>query len=104
MTLFYTPPEGCTIYDLVLNGYTSLNLMSKFIRDNNIEHIDIITTAGQTFQYESDLIYDFFIFDEIVNNDYKFCTGKGLSQDATNYLLIENTDILSTEGDNLFLT
>ena len=103
MLITYSPPEGATIYDLVLNIYTTLNLMTKFIQDNNIQHIDLITSVGQSFIYDSDYIFDEFIFDEIIENNYIFCTGKGIPQTDDNYLLTEEPQILADEGNDLFV-
>lgn len=105
MQLYKEFSEGCTFYDVVLNVYLSLNLMPKFIIDNNIKDINLVTTAGQGFYFDTDYIDDDFMNDKVIKNNYKFCTGKFFVNTGIrgNYLLIESGEILETETNNLFL-
>ncbi len=104
MIITYYPPEGCSIYDMVLNTYTTLNLMTKFIVDNNIQNLDLVSTVGQGFTYDTDFIYDGFVYNEIIEDGMIYCTGT-LKQDTKteNNLLTELPDILASENDTLFL-
>jgi hypothetical protein len=80
--------------------------MPKFIEDNGILDLNLVTTANQTFVFDDELIYDEFLSNEAVSNNYKYCTGdlKVNSNFArSSYLLIESGDILSTEANNKFL-
>ena len=103
----YKAPSGCTIFDLVLQCYLSLNLMPKFLIDNNIEDLNFLTVVGQVFVYDTDFVADDFMAMEILKNNYVFCTGKLLVTNIpavrSNFLLIENGDILSTENNTLFI-
>jgi len=107
--------QGCSFFDVVLNVYLTLNLLPKFIIDNNIVDLNVTTFAGQTFVFEDELIDDELQYNEILKNDYKFCTGTipGTNNETRgNYLLIEpleyfqrsDSEILATETHNLFLT
>lgn len=98
--------EGCTFFDVVLQCYLSLNLMPKFILDNNITDLNLATTAGQVFKYDSDFISDEFLSGEVLKNDYKFCTGRPIFDNTIvrgNYLLTETPEILSSEDANDFI-
>ena len=98
--------EGCTFFDVVLQCYLSLNLMPKFIIDNNITDLNLMTTAGQVFKYDPSFISDEFLNNEILKNDYKFRTGTPIFDTTAirgNYLLTEASEILSTENKNDFI-
>jgi len=100
-------PEGCTFFDVVLQCYFSLNLTPKFILDNNITDLNLVTTANQSFVYDTDLVYDEFLSNEAAAANYRYCTGElkvNSNSARTPYLLIESSDILSTEANNRFLT
>ena len=97
-------PEGCTFFDVVLQCYASLNMMPKFILDNDIKDLNLITTAGQTFVFDTDFIVDEFISTEVSKNDYKYCTGNLRTPPLSNkrFLLCEDGKILASEIENLF--
>lgn len=103
MQVFKSFPEGCTFFDVVLQCYTSLNMMPKFIMDNDIKDLNLITSAGQTFVFDNKLIDDEFISNEAVKNDYKYCTGKVPPFNRLSYILTESGEILSSEENELFL-
>ena len=106
MQLEIRPPENSNIFDLVLNTYVSLNLIPKFIFENNILDINENTKVGDIFIFDSDFIFDETIFNKIVQNDLKFITSykrNGLKASFENYLLTENSDILSSESNSFFL-
>lgn len=99
----YRAPEGASLFDLVLNTYTSLNLLTKFILDNNIRGYDLITKVGDEFLFDTDLIVDNFMFDDIIDNQLIFVTGKGLPQEPDNYLQTELPENLQDESFDDFL-
>jgi hypothetical protein len=67
--------EGCTIFDVVLELYLSLNMLPKLISDNSITDLNALTTTGQKFAYDTDFIYNEKMSDEITKKNYKFRTG-----------------------------
>lgn len=67
--------EGCTIFDVVLELYLSLNMLPKLISDNSITDLSALTTTGQKFAYDTDFIYNEKMSDEITKKNYKFRTG-----------------------------
>ncbi len=103
----FKPSIGCTILDVCLNVYCSLNLLSKLILDNNIQDLNRVTSIGDVFVYDTDFVADEFLQNDILKNNYKFVTGKlAVSSSPViveNYLLIESSDILKSEAGNLFL-
>jgi hypothetical protein len=105
MQVFKTFQQGCTLFDVVLELYLSLNLLPKFIVDNNITDLNAITTSGQVFKYDTDLIANERLSEEITRKSYQFKTGdlkiysRGILGE---YLLIESAEILKDEANNLF--
>ena len=81
--------------------------MPKFILDNGVTNLDLVTYAGQRFLFDPKLIEDEFINNEVLKNDYKFSTGQLRSTTPPTlrerYLLIESGEILSSESNNKFL-
>jgi len=75
MQVFKEFQQGCTIFDVVLELYLSLNMLPKLIYDNSITDINAITTTGQKFAYDTDFIYNEKMSDEITKKNYKFRTG-----------------------------
>jgi hypothetical protein len=75
MQVFKEFQQGCTIFDVVLELYLSLNLLPKLIYDNGITDINAITTTGQKFLYDTEFIYNEKMSDEITKKNYKFRTG-----------------------------
>ena len=67
--------EGCTIFDVVLELYLSLNMLPKLISDNSITDLNALTVTGQKFAYDTDFIYNETMSDEITKKNYKFRTG-----------------------------
>lgn len=97
--------QGCTIFDVVLELYLSLNLLPKLIYDNEITDINAITTTGQKFSYDTDFIYNEKMSNEIIKKNYNFRTGDlKIYSNAVfgEFLLIENSEILQDEANNLF--
>ena len=105
MQAFKQFTQGCTIFDVVLELYLSLNMLPKLIFDNNITDLNAITYTGQKFIYDTDLVFNEIMSDEIIRKNYKFSTGelKIFSRAILgDYLLIENSEILKDEANNLF--
>ena len=105
MQAFKQFSEGCTLFDVVLELYLSLNLLPKFIVDNDIKDLNAITVSGQVFKYDTDFIYNEVMSEEITRKNHRFCTGQlNIFNRAIlgDYLLIENTEILKDEANNLF--
>lgn len=105
MQAFKEFQQGCTIFDVVLELYLSLNMLPKLIFDNSITDINAITTTGQKFTYDTDFIYNEKMSDEITRKNYKFRTGDlNIFNNAIigDYLLIESSEILKDEANNFF--
>jgi len=106
MQAFKQFTQGCTIFDVVLELYLSLNMLPKLIFDNNITDLNAITYTGQKFIYDTDFVFNEIMSDEIIRKNYKFSTGelKIFSRAILgDYLLIENSEILKDEANNLFI-
>lgn len=107
MLLEFRPPIGATILDLCLNTYLSLNLLPKFVKDNNIQNLNYVTGQSEVYTFDTDFIWDEFLSKDVKNNDYKFTTGNIKIPNASfsndNFLLIESGDILQTEAGENFL-
>lgn len=106
--------EGCTIFDVVLQCYFSINLLPRLVEDNGVQNLNAVTTAGQVFLYDPELVADEFLRDEALRNDYKYCTGTLRETDPPQqreaYILIDreifdrdSPVVLSTEADNKLL-
>src|ERR1035437_5559304 len=50
--------QGQSIFDLILNTYGTLDLMSKFIQDNSIDNINVVPYSGQLFVWDETLTAD----------------------------------------------
>ena len=104
MQLFYNPKKGATIFDIVLNTYCTINLITKFALDNAIYSFDYVASGNEQFVYNSELIAKEHISNEILVNNYNFTTGNLNIPNASfndDYLLTENEEIISTEDNNL---
>ena len=105
MQAFKEFSQGCTIFDVVLELYLSLNMLPKLISDKNITDLNVLTYTGQTFKYDTDFVFNETMSDEILKKNYKFSTGELKvfnNQILGDYLLIENSEILKDESNNLF--
>jgi len=103
----FKPSIGSTILDICLNVYCSLNLLPKFIMDNNIKSLNLVTGINDVFVYDTDFVADEFLQRDILKNDYKFVTGNLYIPNASftneNYLLIQSGAILQSDAGDLFL-
>jgi len=105
MQVFKQFSQGCTLFDVVLELYLTLNMLPKLIFDNNITDLNAITFTGQMFKYDTDFIFSETMADEIIRKDYKFSTGELKVFNRAilgDYLLIESEEILKDEANNLF--
>ena len=106
MQAFKQFSQGCTIFDVVLELYLTLNLLPKFIIDNQITDVNILTVTGQVFKYDTELVSNERLSDEILRKNYRFQTSElKINRNVIlgNYLLIESAEILKDEANNLFL-
>ena len=107
MQLVYNPPIGSSILDVCLNVYLSLDLLPRLLVDNNVQSLNIVTGIGAAFTYETDLIEDEFLSNEVRQHSYKFCTGDLRKTNASfvseDYLLIESGEILRNEVSEDFI-
>jgi hypothetical protein len=105
MQAFKEFTQGCTIFDVVLELYLSLNMLPKLISDNNITDLNVLTYTGQIFKYDTDFIFNEIMSEEISKKNYKFSTGELKvfnNQILGDYILIENSEILKDESNQLF--
>ena len=106
MRVFKQFQEGCTIFDVVLELYLSLNMLPKLIIDNNITDLNFRTVTGQSFVYDTEFTASERMSEEIIKKNYKFKTGEAKKTNnvvAENYLLIENSEILQNEVGDFFI-
>ena len=106
MQVFKQFQEGCTIFDVVLELYLSLNLLPKLVIDNNITDLNLITTTGQNFVYDTDFVANERMSEEIMKKNYKFRTSEAKKTNSVvveNYLLIESSEILQNEVNEFFI-
>jgi hypothetical protein len=105
MQAFKQFQEGCSIFDVVLELYLSLNMLPKLVFDNNITDLNLITTTGQGFFYDTEFTASERMSEEIIKKNYKFKTSELKTTNnviAENYLLIENSEILQNEVGDFF--
>ena len=97
----FRPPEGASILDIVLNIYTSLDLLPKFLMDNKIIDLNSKAEFGDVFIYDTDFVENAFLYDDILKNSYQFRTNDlpfvNQNDNRRNFLLTENGLILRTE-------
>jgi hypothetical protein len=98
--------ENCNIFDVVLQCYFSFDLLPKFIEDNSIKDVNLVTFAGQSFIYDTDFIFDEFLSTETAKEGYVFSTGYLRETDPprsrTLYLRTETGSILKAENNKNF--
>lgn len=98
--------QGCTIFDVVLQLYLSLNMLPKLILDNNITDLNTLTTTGQSFVYDTEFIDNEQMAQEITKKKYNFKTSDLKIRNNSiigDFLLIESAEILQDEANNLFI-
>lgn len=94
----FRSPEGATILDVCLNVYLSLNLLSKFVKDNNITDLNKRTKTNELFIFDTDYIYNEFQNLDVKRNDYIFRTSDFgvLSSKLNKVLMLASTDVLAS--------
>lgn len=97
MQAFKEFQQGCTIFDVVLELYLSLNMLPKLISDNSITDLNALTTTGQKFTYDTDFVYNEKMSDEITKKNYKFRTG---DFNVPQYKFLPNGQYLLCQIDN----
>lgn len=65
--------DMCTIYDVCLNTYGTLDYLVKLMVDNNFLGVNSYPVAGQVFTYDSTLVYG---LAQQQNNTIKYATGQ----------------------------
>jgi DNA-binding winged helix-turn-helix (wHTH) protein len=106
MQVFKQFQEGCSIFDVVLELYLSLNMLPKLLIDNNITDLNLVTVTGQGFFYDTEFSANERMSEEITKKNYKFKTTETKKTNtvvAENYLLIENSEILQNEVGDFFI-
>ena len=73
MTKEFVSVEMCTIYDVCLNTYGTLNYLVKLMVDNNFNGVNDYPIAGQIFVYDDTLVYG---LAQQKNNTIKYATGQ----------------------------
>jgi len=81
--------------------------LPKFIEDNSIKDVNLITYAGQTFVYDSGFVFDEFLSTETAKEGYVFSTGYLRETDPprfrVKYLRAENGSIIEAENKQNFI-
>lgn len=96
MLLYKSFSEQCTIFDVCLQLYGSLDLLPKLISDNGIIDISLNVSKDKVFVFDTDFIDNEFISNEIIRNDYTFCTGFLPIFDNNKKMLLASSDILAS--------
>lgn len=73
MTRTFAAVEMSTIYDVCLNTYGTLNLLTKLMVDNSFPGVNSYPTPGQIFMYDDTLVYG---LAQQKNNTIKYATGQ----------------------------
>ena len=70
----FTAINNCTIYDVCLNTYGTLDLLTKLMVDNNFLGVNIYPENGTIFVYDETLISNENIYNQAVLNNIKYAT------------------------------
>jgi hypothetical protein len=101
MINIFNAQEGQSIADLVLNTYGSLNLSKKFISDNGLTDLNVLARTGDQYVYDTEFIDNETLFATVMDNKLIFRTG--IYEMPPVYVACEDSTILQTEDDKLFL-
>ena len=52
----FTAVSNCTIYDVCLNTYGTLDLLTKLMSDNNFGSVNNYPANGQQFKFDETLV------------------------------------------------
>lgn len=67
--------SNCTIYDVCLNTYGTLDLLTKLMVDNNFPGVNFYPENGQIFVFDETLISNELIYNQAVLNNVKYATS-----------------------------
>ena len=96
MLLYKSFSEECTIFDVCLQLYGSLDLLPKLISDNGIIDISAKIKKETLFIYDTDFIDNEFISNEIIRNSLNFCTGFLPIFDNNINIFLASSDVLAS--------
>lgn len=54
----YRALEGQSLYDVCLNTYGTLNLLSRLMVENGVERTDLVIKTGDEFTWDDDFVFD----------------------------------------------
>lgn len=93
----YTAKKGQSIYDVCLQTYGTLSLLSnkesalfKLINDNNISNINTGDLSGKVFIFDENLIFDFSLFSRNI-------------EEKIFYVSVLNKDFYLLQDDGYFI-
>jgi hypothetical protein len=72
----FTAISGQSIWDVCLNTYASLDLVSKLMKDNNFDNLNAKPLSGQSFLFDDTLIPDQNVTSSIDLNRVKYSTSR----------------------------
>lgn len=70
----FTSISNCTIYDVCLNTYGTLDLLVKLMNDNNFPGVNFYPENGTVFIFDETLISNELIYQQAVLNNIKYAT------------------------------
>lgn len=71
----FTAISNCTIYDVCLNTYGTLDLLVKLMVDNNFPGVNAYPANGTVFIFDDTLINNELIYKQASLNNIKYATG-----------------------------
>ncbi len=67
--------SNCTIYDVCLNTYGTLDLLVKLMVDNNFPGVNSYPVNGSEFVFDETLINNELIYNQATLNNIKYATS-----------------------------
>lgn len=104
--LEFKPPKNATLFDIVLNTYGTLDLLSKFMLDNNINDVNTMATGLETFTFDYSLVNNYGQYDTISIKEMQFTTGDSVLSaffEQPNNILTEAEEVLLNEDSDDFI-
>lgn len=74
----FTVISNCTVYDVCLNTYGTLNLLVKLMDDNNFPGVDYYPENGDIFVFDETLINNEQIYEQASLAGVKYATAQKL--------------------------
>jgi hypothetical protein len=103
----FSPPINATTFDICLNTYGTLDLLSKLLLDNNITNVNYLSVIGDVFIYDFSLVKDYETNLKLMSDNIKFITGDKIIQelfiDTNNYIQTEQPLTLQDEQGDDFI-